>query len=380
MRRMLALSVLAAAACALPAVAAPKVRMTLEPSTTTVLYGKTVTLSGRVVGKPRGTAVQILAWRYGRSAPDRVAVVHTGAGGRFVVHVRPRVQTRYLARDTVEVERAVVVRVEPALSIEELGDGRIHAHVAAGASLKGRHVELEQQRGGAWHVIAKAKLSRALNANFAPLPASRSGQVRLALSVNQAGAGYLGAVSHAMAYRAYTLTLQPSSYRVSYGHAITLSGRLWNGRAGEAIVVQAWAYRASAPRRIATVRTGPHGRWSLRVAPRRQTTYRAMWGTLHISGKERVGVAPEISLNRLTGQRVLTHVRLGRSLAGRTVKLQRLDAPGVWRTVAQKQLNRRSSAVFAVALPASQLRVALSVNEAGAGYLAGFSRTLRYQP
>ena len=67
-------------------------------------------------------------------------------------------------------------------------------------------------------------------------------------------------------------------------------------------------------------------------------------------------------------------------MSGHTVKLQRLVSPGVWQTVEQAHLNRNGDAVLAVSLPASTLRIALSVNEAGPGYLAGFSRSLRYRP
>ncbi len=360
------------------AAAAPRVTMVVKPSAHAVLYGNSVTLSGRVYGKKGHVAVQVLAWRYGHSSPQKVATVHTDLTGRFSVKVTPRAQTKYLVRDTVEVERTVVVRVAPALTIKELGDGRISAHVAAGTSLKNRTVELEQLSGGAWHVVQKAKLSGSSSATF--MPKAQSGHLRLALSINQAGAGLLGATSHAIVYHAYTLTLTPTDYKVLYGHSTTLSGRLWNGQAGQSVVVKEWLYGASSPRNLATVRTGPHGTWSLKVSPRKQTVYQASWGALHVSARQRVGVAPAISLRRISGQRVFTHVTIGRAMAGHTVKLQRLVSPGVWRTVEQGFLNKNGDAVLAAKLPASTLRVALSVNEAGAGYLAGFSRSLRYRP
>ena len=378
MRKFLAAAALVATFAVPAAAAAPGVTMVVKPSTHAVLYGKSVTLSGRVYGKAGHVAVQVLAWRYGHSSPQRVATVHTDLKGRFSVQVKPRAQTKYLVRDTVEVERTVVVRVEPALTIKELGDGRIHAKVAAGRSMKNRVVELEQLRGGAWHVVQKAKLTSSSSTTF--MPTAQSGQLRLALSVNQAGAGLLGATSHAMVYHAYAVTLEPTDFKVLYGHSTTLSGRIWNGHAGESILIEEWLYGSSAPRKLATVRTGAHGTWSIKVSPHKQTVYQARWGTLHASARERVGVAPAISLRRVSGHRVFTHVSIGRSMAGHTVKLQRLVSPGVWQTVEQGFLNRNGDAVLAANLPASTLRVALSVNEAGAGYLAGFSRSLRYRP
>jgi hypothetical protein len=55
-------------------------------------------------------------------------------------------------------------------------------------------------------------------------------------------------------------------------------------------------------------------------------------------------------------------------------------------TIRRLRLNKRSAALFRPvtfrsALPngASTLRIAISVNQAGAGYLAGFSRTIVFR-
>jgi hypothetical protein len=55
-------------------------------------------------------------------------------------------------------------------------------------------------------------------------------------------------------------------------------------------------------------------------------------------------------------------------------------SPGVWQKIGQGDLDRTSSALFRLAIPASTIRIALSVNEAGAGYLASFSRPLHFKP
>jgi len=50
-------------------------------------------------------------------------------------------------------------------------------------------------------------------------------------------------------------------------------------------------------------------------------------------------------------------------------------------TVKRVHLGVRSGAIFRASLPVgrSVLRVAMSVNQAGSGYLAGFSRTIVYR-
>jgi hypothetical protein len=85
-----------------------------------------------------------------------------------------------------------------------------------------------------------------------------------------------------------------------------------------------------------------------------------------------------VSFRRTATGGFVTRVSGARSFAGRVVKLQRRTGAGRWLTLKQIRLGRRSGAVFAATLPrgSSTLRIAMSVNQAGPGYLAGFSRTI----
>jgi hypothetical protein len=57
---------------------------------------------------------------------------------------------------------------------------------------------------------------------------------------------------------------------------------------------------------------------------------------------------------------------------------QRLSRFGQWVTIKKVRLGGRSTAAFKMRLPTgkSRVRVAMSVNQAGAGYLAGYSPTI----
>ena len=48
----------------------------------------------------------------------------------------------------------------------------------------------------------------------------------------------------------------------------------------------------------------------------------------------------------------------------------------VWTTVAKRQLGKDSTTVFTLHLPDSMVRLAMSVNQAGAGYLGSTSHPL----
>ena len=177
------------------------------------------------------------------------------------------------------------------------------------------------------------------------------------------------------------VSLQSSTPQLVYGSPATLSGAVATRQSGVSVAVLAQPYGSSAYSTVGTAVTGPGGTWTFKVRPRVQTVYQAKApdGT---SSTATIGVRPAISLRVITGARFTSRVVAASSFAGKTIQLQRLLPGNRWATVAKAKLNARSSAIFAAtALPrgASQIRVAMSVNQAGAGYLAGFSRTISYR-
>jgi hypothetical protein len=83
----------------------------------------------------------------------------------------------------------------------------------------------------------------------------------------------------------------------------------------------------------------------------------------------------------LSGDRVWAHVGLMRRMTGRSLEVQKRMATGAWKTVSRLPLDLKASAIFTPSmLPAgtSTLRTAISVNQAGAGYLGGFSKPFVY--
>ena len=89
------------------------------------------------------------------------------------------------------------------MTTERLSSGRIATAVITRTPLRGRMVELQRLVSGhRWMTIARARLDDRASAVFgAPISSGRI-TLRVAMSVNQAGAGLLGASSHAFVYRA----------------------------------------------------------------------------------------------------------------------------------------------------------------------------------
>ena len=176
------------------------------------------------------------------------------------------------------------------------------------------------------------------------------------------------------------VTMSASAIEVVYGQRVTLSGIVSGGQTGDTVTLFAQPYGATAFHSIATVLTAAGGAWSYAAKPSIRTEYQAVWKTTP-SSHAIVGVHPFVSLRAVKGARFTTHVAGGRSFAGRTVKLQRLSPLGQWVTLGVRKLNAGSTTTFHPKLPKgkSRLRVAFSVNQAGAGFLGGLSRTITFR-
>jgi hypothetical protein len=168
-----------------------------------------------------------------------------------------------------------------------------------------------------------------------------------------------------------------ASVPVVYGNSVLLTGSVPTKRANESVVVYAQRYGETSFVQVATVLTNAGGAWSYLARPRIQTAYRAGWNR-GLSAATTIGVRPTVSFRRLASGKFLTHVAAGRTFAGRYVQVQRRRTNGKWQTLKRVRLNPRSSATFKATLPKgrSTLRIALSVNQAGAGFLGATSRTI----
>jgi hypothetical protein len=176
------------------------------------------------------------------------------------------------------------------------------------------------------------------------------------------------------------VTMGVSAFKVTAGSYVKLSGTVSGGQMGVPVTMLAQPFGESTPRTIATVFTGAGGGWTYLARPLIQTAYQASANGGASAGIT-VGVRPAMSLMRITRGRLSSHVTGSTSFAGKLVQLQRLSN-GRWVTVKRLRLGNNSTTIFRGSLlprGKSTIRMALSVNQAGPGYLAGFSRTITYR-
>jgi plastocyanin len=176
-----------------------------------------------------------------------------------------------------------------------------------------------------------------------------------------------------------TLTLAASAPIVTYGQQATISGVVSNHAAGEQVTVYYQPYPQPNLIQRATVLTTTGGNYSFIIEPQILTTYEAVWKGAY-STPTTVQVIPKLTLGRNNGW--IIHAAAGHTFAGRDVQLQRLNTiTGQWVTLKKVMLNSRSSAKAIVTLPKgmNHLRLTMSVNQAGAGYLGATSTVVNWR-
>ena len=163
-----------------------------------------MTLSGVVSNHKGGESVTIFYQPYPQPNFIQRATVLTAADGSFSFIVAPQILTTYQASWKGAFATPTTVQVQPKLTLGRNSGWIIHA--SGGASFSGRAVQFQRLNTatGQWVTLKKVLLNSKSSAKFElKLPKGLS-QLRLTMSVNQAGAGFLGAVSPIVKWRQTT--------------------------------------------------------------------------------------------------------------------------------------------------------------------------------
>jgi len=170
------------------------------------------------------------------------------------------------------------------------------------------------------------------------------------------------------------VTLSASRSAVVYGGGATLSGTLNSALANESVTLTAQALGKST-QSIDQVTTTSGGNYQFTVSPTIETTYQSHWRTAD-SQTVTVNVSPRIGFSR-SGSLFIAKATSDLSYAGHFVWVQRHYGFG-WKSVKRVFLGANSRAVFRMKLPHGRtlLRLVMPQGQAGAGYVAGLSRTI----
>lgn len=170
------------------------------------------------------------------------------------------------------------------------------------------------------------------------------------------------------------LTLSPGRSTIVYGGGTTLSGGVSSNLASEPVTLTGQAYGKSA-QSIDQVTTTSNGNYVFSVTPTIQTTYQSHWRTAD-SRTVAIDVAPRIGFGR-SGRVYIVKATSDLAYSGHFVWVQRRYGFG-WKSVKRVFLGSNSRAVFGLQVPRGRtlLRIVMPAGQAGAGYVAGLSRTI----
>lgn len=172
-----------------------------------------------------------------------------------------------------------------------------------------------------------------------------------------------------------TLTLGAGAPILVYGADTTITGTVSNGLANESVTITSVPYGTTTVQQVGTVMTGVGGGFAITVKPTILTTYTATWKGAN-SQQVSIQVRPKLSLVPYEG-RFRASATGPASYAGHTIYLQRLSPFGQWITVAQYKLGALSGHIFSMPKLKGTFtyHVYMTVNQAGPGYLDGWSGT-----
>ena len=173
----------------------PPPSVSLGASLPVVKYGTQDTLSGVVSSQKAGETVTVLAQVYPQTSFAALGSVTTSTGGGWAFAVTPTILTSYQARFRNATSQPVTVAVQPKVTFK-YGHGYMSTQVTAASSFAGRFVYLQRRsRFGQWIIIRKLKLGPRSGRIFRPPTRKGLTTLRILLTTNQAGRGYLSSHS-----------------------------------------------------------------------------------------------------------------------------------------------------------------------------------------
>lgn len=175
--------------------------LTLAASAPAIVYGTKVTLSGVVSNHAAGEQVTIYYQPYPQPNLIQRTTVLTTTGGTYSFVVEPQILTTYQATWKGAYATPTTVQVQPHLALGR--NGAWIVHVSGGRSFAGRSVQFQRlnPQTGQWVTLKKVQLNAKSSARFALLVPKGVSRLRLTMSVNQAGAGFLGVIGPTITWR-----------------------------------------------------------------------------------------------------------------------------------------------------------------------------------
>ena len=165
------------------------------------------------------------------------------------------------------------------------------------------------------------------------------------------------------------------------GSQIHLGGAISPAAVGDIVTIWAQPFGQASFVKLQDVQTTTNGVYDFITSPQILTSYKATWKG-KTSAIINVAVSPHLTLSHVGSWFVARAQAPAKSFAGRWVYVQRLTRFGDWVKIKKVFLNRQGAKRFKLrGLPngMNRVRILMSTNQAGAGYIFGTSSTLSFR-
>jgi len=171
--------------------------VTISSSRPSVVFGKSVTLSGKVSTGKAGENVSVLAEPFGTTAFAALATVQTVSGGHWSEVVKPTIETSYQAKWKSATSSTVSVKVRPQITLTfSQATGRFSTEVSAARSFAGKFVLVQRLSSTGVSTLKRVTLDANSAASFrVRLHLGRS-RLRVVMPTSQTAPGYITGTSN----------------------------------------------------------------------------------------------------------------------------------------------------------------------------------------
>ena len=185
---------------------AQKLTSSLTATPTAVVYGRKLTLAGKLASQQAGQSLQVLAQQCGASNSTKIGNVTTTTGGAFSFPAQPLKQTAYTVKLNNLTSSAVTGKVKPRLQLNRVARHRFVVHVFAAQSFAGKYATFQRyvRTTKRWRTVKRVLLQAnstgvaptvITSANFRSSIRARL-RVRMVLGQAQVGSCYLAGRSN----------------------------------------------------------------------------------------------------------------------------------------------------------------------------------------
>ena len=179
------------------AVAAGRPSVTISLSRPNVVYGGTVTLSGKVSDNKASQTVDVLAEPSGATSFSALGSVSTTSGGHWTDVVKPTIETSYQATWKSATSPNVTVKVRPliTLALVNLSTGSFSTKVTAARSFADKFVLVQRLSSTGVATLKKVTLNAASSATFRVRLHHGRNRLRAVMPTSQTEPGYITGMS-----------------------------------------------------------------------------------------------------------------------------------------------------------------------------------------